>query len=64
MVQNPGWLFDIRDSTTQFYGDYNKALSGDCWDGVLGEKLEKQWVINKIVGFYIPVYKDSLLRVG
>ena len=26
-VQNPGWLFDIVDYTTQLYGDYNKRSS-------------------------------------
>ena len=25
-VQNPGWLFDIGDYTTQLYGDYNKPF--------------------------------------
>ena len=25
-VQNPGWLFDIGDYTTQLYGDYNKPI--------------------------------------
>ena len=25
-VENPGWLFDIGDYTTQLYGDYNKPL--------------------------------------
>ena len=25
-VQNPGWLFDIEDYTTQVYGDYNKPI--------------------------------------
>ena len=25
-VQNPGWLFDIGDCTTQLYGDYNKPI--------------------------------------
>ncbi len=26
MLQNPGWLFDIGDYTTQLYGDYNKPM--------------------------------------
>ena len=26
IVQNPGWLFDIGDYTTQFYGDYDKPI--------------------------------------
>ena len=25
-VENPGWLFDIGDYTTQLYGDYNKPI--------------------------------------
>ncbi len=25
-VENPGWLFDLGDYTTQLYGDYNKPL--------------------------------------
>ncbi len=25
-VENPGWLFDIGDYTTQLYGEYNKPL--------------------------------------
>ena len=25
-VENPGWLFDIGDYTTQLYGDFNKPL--------------------------------------
>ena len=25
-VENPGWLFDIRDYTTQFYRYHNKAI--------------------------------------
>ena len=25
-VENPGWLFDIGDDTTQLYGDYNKPI--------------------------------------
>ena len=25
-LQNPGWLFYIEDSTTQFYRDYNKPF--------------------------------------
>ena len=27
-VENPGWLFDIGDYTTQLYGDYNKPIYG------------------------------------
>ena len=27
-VENPGWLFDIGDYTTQLYGDYNKPIEG------------------------------------
>ncbi len=27
-VQNPSWLFDIGDYTTQLYGDYNKPIEG------------------------------------
>ena len=25
-VENPGWLFDIGDYTTQLYGDYNMPI--------------------------------------
>ena len=25
-VQNPGWLFDIADNSTQLYGDFNKPI--------------------------------------
>ncbi len=25
-VENPGWLFDIGDYTTQLYRDYNKPI--------------------------------------
>ena len=25
-VENPGWLFDIGDYTTQLYGDYSKPI--------------------------------------
>ena len=25
-IQNRGWLFDVGDSTTQLYGDYNKPI--------------------------------------
>ena len=25
-VENPGWLFDIGDNTTQLYGNYNKPI--------------------------------------
>ena len=28
-VENPGWLFDIGDYTTQLYRDYNKPLFSD-----------------------------------
>ena len=27
-IQNPGWLFDIGDFTSQLYGDYNKPIYG------------------------------------
>ena len=27
-VQNPGWLYDLGDCTTQLYGDYNKPIKG------------------------------------
>ena len=53
-VQNPGWLFYIRDSTTQVYWDYDKPLFEDpVMNQYLGGGFKYFLIFTPIWGFPI-----------
>ena len=55
-VENPGWLFDIGDYTTQLYGDYNKPIYGSL---LTNRVLNVAHVTNSIQIWTLQVVKTS-----
>ena len=54
-VENPGWLFDIRDYTTQLYGDYFISQHKDPFINQPGSPTEcRSRVFNHHCVFNVP----------